>query len=457
MKSVFKKIVIAILQWEAKLVLKKYQPKIVAVTGSVGKTSTKDAIYSALASSFFVRKCQKSFNGDIGVPLTILGLQNAWSNPLLWIENICKGFMAVITTHPYPAWLVLEVGADRPKDIAQIMEWVKPDIGVATRIGEAPVHVEFFKDRAELVFEKSQLPRAVKAEAEGGILLLNIDDADVAGFGPLTKAKVMTVSQKGEASGGGAASTADFCADAPEVLYEAGSDGIQRPVGIRFAIHHGGKSYEVVRRGIAGSHHLYPALFAFAVAVTQGIAPEKALAGLSAELNTPGRMRLLPAVKGATVIDDTYNASPVAMIEALHTLGGLKCGVKAVEGGIVGAGKKIAILGDMMELGKLSAEAHRKAGLLAGTVVDVLVTVGVRARQIAEGALDAGLADEKIMQFDQAQEAGKYVESILGVGDIVLAKGSQSIRMERAVQEIMAEPERRADLLVRQDDEWQKR
>ncbi len=443
MKSIFKKIVVAILQWEAKLVLKKYRPKIVAVTGSVGKTSTKDAVYAALASSFFVRKCQKSFNGDIGVPLTILGLQNAWSNPLLWVENICKGLMAVIATHPYPAWLVLEVGADRPNDIAQIMEWVKPDIGVATRIGEAPVHVEFFKDRAELVFEKSQLPRAVKAEAEGGILLLNIDDADVAGFRPLTKAKVMTVSQKSEA---------DFRADAPEVLYEDapmadGNTGSSnpKPVGIRFAIHHGGKTYEVVRRGIAGSHHLYPALFAFAVAVTQGIVPEKAIAGLSAELNTPGRMRLLSAVKGATVIDDTYNASPVAMTEALHTLGGLKCG------------KKIAVLGDMMELGKLSSEAHRKAGLLAGTVVDVLVTVGVRARMIAEGALDAGLADGKIVQFDHAQEAGKYVEGILAEGDVVLAKGSQSIRMERAVQEIMAEPERRADLLVRQDDEWQKR
>ncbi|MEK7644799.1 MAG: UDP-N-acetylmuramoyl-tripeptide--D-alanyl-D-alanine ligase [Patescibacteria group bacterium] len=436
MKSFFKTIVVAILQWEAKLVLKKYQPKIVAITGSVGKTSTKDAIYSALASSFFVRKSQKSFNGDIGVPLTILGLQNARSNPFLWLENICKGFMAVITTHPYPAWLVLEVGADRPKDIAQIMEWVKPDIGVVTRIGEVPVHVEFFKDRAELVFEKSQLPRAVRAEAEGGLLLLNIDDADVAGFRPLSKAKVMTVSQK---------EGADFRATAPELFYESGKDGSQHPAGIRFAIHHGEKTYEVVRRGIAGSHHLYPALFAFAVAVTQGIAPEKAIEGLSRELNTPGRMRLLPAVKGATVIDDTYNASPVAMTEALHTLGGLKCG------------KKIALLGDMMELGKLSAEAHRKAGLLAGTVVDVLVTVGVRARQIAEGALDAGLADDKIFQFDSAQEAGKYVEQMLGEGDVVLAKGSQSIRMERAVQEFMAEPERRAELLVRQDEEWQKR
>jgi len=450
MKSIFKKMIVVILQWEARLVLKKYQPKIVAVTGSVGKTSTKDAIYSALASSFFVRKSQKSFNGDIGVPLTILGLQNAWSNPFLWIENICKGLLVVLLPHPYPKWLVLEVGADRPKDIAQIMEWVKPDIGVATRIGEAPVHIEFFKDRAELVFEKSKLPRAVKSEAEGGILLLNIDDADVAGFRPLTKGRVMTVSQK---------ATADFSADAPEVLYEAGPDGIRKPVGIRFAIHHAGKSYELVRRGIAGSHHLYPALFAFAVAVTQGIASEKAIAGLSAELNTPGRMRLLPAVKGATVIDDTYNASPVAMTEALHTLAELRCGTDAKIAGETDhvSGKKIAMIGDMMELGKLSAEAHRKAGLLAGTVVDVLVTVGVRARQIAEGALDAGLADDKIMQFDSAQEAGKYVEGIIGAGDVVLAKGSQSIRMERAVQEIMAEPERRADLLVRQDDEWQQR
>ncbi len=411
--------------------LRRHHPKIVAVTGSVGKTSTKDAIYAALASSFFVRKSQKSFNGDIGVPLTILGLQNAWSNPLLWAENICKGLMAVFSSHPYPAWLILEIGADRPKDISLIMEWIKPDVGVVTRIGEVPVHVEFFKDRAELVFEKSQLPRAVKAESGGGLLLLNLDDADVAGFRPLSKAKVMTVSQSGQA---------DFRADASEVLYEGG-----KPVGIRFAIHHHEKTYEVVRRGIAGSHHLYPALFAFAVAVTQDVSPEKALKGLSDEINTPGRMRILPAVKGATVIDDSYNASPVAMTEALNTLAGFA------------APKKIVMLGDMMELGKLSAEAHHKAGMLAGTVADVLVTVGVRARMMAEGALDAGMADAKIFQFDHAQEAGKFVEQMLGEGDIVLVKGSQSVRMERAVQEIMAEPERRAELLVRQDDEWQKR
>ena len=119
-KTIFKKAIIKVLTIEARIALRRYEPHIVAITGSVGKTSTKDAVFTVLSETFSVRKSEKSFNGDIGVPLTILGLPNAWNNPLKWIGNIVKGAALVMFEHDYPEWLVLEIGADRPGDIESI-------------------------------------------------------------------------------------------------------------------------------------------------------------------------------------------------------------------------------------------------------------------------------------------------------------------------------------------------
>jgi UDP-N-acetylmuramoyl-tripeptide--D-alanyl-D-alanine ligase len=119
--------------------------------------------------------------------------------------------------------------------------------------------------------------------------------------------------------------------------------------------------------------------------------------------------------------------------------------------------KKIAMLGDMMELGKHTAEAHKEAGILAATACDILVTVGLRSRALAESAIDAGLDEDSVLQFDSSEEAGLYIKNIIKEGDIILVKGSQSTRMEKIVKEIMAEPERASEFLVRQDEEWLKR
>src|SRR3990172_13183455 len=120
MKEILKKILISILRWEARLVLKKYKPKIVAITGSVGKTSTKDAVYASLSKFFFVRKSEKSFNSEIGLPLTILGVSNGWDNPLIWLKNIIAGLELITTREKYPEWLILEIGADKPGDIKNV-------------------------------------------------------------------------------------------------------------------------------------------------------------------------------------------------------------------------------------------------------------------------------------------------------------------------------------------------
>ena len=131
--QLIKKILVGILTIEARLILWRYRPKIIAVTGSVGKTTTKDAIYAAICASLHVRKNAKSYNGDIGVPLTILGCDNPWSDPFKWIAVYVTGLWRCIVPQTYPQWLVLEVGADRPGDIRSVARWLKPDIGRSYR------------------------------------------------------------------------------------------------------------------------------------------------------------------------------------------------------------------------------------------------------------------------------------------------------------------------------------
>src|SRR3989344_1950037 len=123
MKKILRAVIVLLLTLEARLVLRKYRPQIVAVTGSVGKTSAKDAIYSVLSGSFFVRKSERSYNSDIGIPLAILGLSTGWGNLLLWTKNVVQGCALLLFPSHYPRWLVLEIGADRPHDIRSIARW----------------------------------------------------------------------------------------------------------------------------------------------------------------------------------------------------------------------------------------------------------------------------------------------------------------------------------------------
>ena len=155
------------------MVVAKYKPRIVAVTGSVGKTSTKDAIYAVLASRYHVRRSDKSFNSEIGLPLTILGVPNGWSNPLRWLGNLIDGVSLIFFRASYPEWLVLEVGADRPNDIRSVAQWLPVEVAVVTRLPEVPVHVEFFDSPEEVVEEKASLISALRP---GGTLVLFDDD-----------------------------------------------------------------------------------------------------------------------------------------------------------------------------------------------------------------------------------------------------------------------------------------
>ena len=144
MKNGIKQIIVAIITWEARAVLWRYRPKIVAITGSVGKTSAKDATHSVFSGERFARKSQKSLNSEIGVPLTILGCESGWNSAFKWLKNILHGLSVMFLPNHYPKWLILEVGADRPGDIKTLTKWVRPDIAVITGIPDIPSHVEFF-------------------------------------------------------------------------------------------------------------------------------------------------------------------------------------------------------------------------------------------------------------------------------------------------------------------------
>ena len=426
MKQILKKIVIGILTLEAKLVLKRYKPKIIAVTGSVGKTSTKDAIYTALCEPFSIRKNQKSFNSEIGVPLTVLGLENAWGNPLLWVGNILKGAWMCVWPQTYPKWLVLEIGADHPGDIKSITKWVIPDIAVVTRIPNVPVHVEYFKDAEALLEEKAELLKAMKPD---GVAVINSDDENVLSLGKHVKGSVIHYGMENPAT---------IYGDSYGLMYE-GND----VAGIQFRILYDSNIIPVVLKGVVGVQHVYPVLAAAAVALPLKLPLVKLTESFAQHEYPRGRMNVIKGIKNTIIIDDTYNSSPVALEYALRTLKDVQT-----------RGRKIAVLGDMLELGSYSAEAHKNIGTIAAECADIIFTVGVRARDIKNYAVKAGMLETSTQSFSSSVEAGGYLKDFIQEGDVILAKGSQGMRMEKAIMPLVLDQEKINDLLVRQEKEW---
>ena len=157
MKNFLKKIIVAIIAFEARMVIKKYKPKIVAVTGCVGKTSTKDAIATVLKSDFSVRESKKSYNSEIGLPLAVLDCESGWLNPLTWLKNIYRGALLILFKKEYPEWLVLEMGVEKPKDMDRLTGLAKPHIAVVTALTDIPSHVEFFAGPEAVAKEKAKI------------------------------------------------------------------------------------------------------------------------------------------------------------------------------------------------------------------------------------------------------------------------------------------------------------
>lgn len=431
MKKLFKKIVVTLLQFEAKLVLRKYKPKIIGVTGSVGKTSTKDAIYRVLSNGgVSVRKSEKSYNGDLGVPLTILGCQSAWGDIFGWLEIMIYGLRVIFGKQNYPKWLVLEVGLEYPGEIKQILSWVNFDIAVITLLPEVPVHVEFFKNKDEVINEKILLAKQVPIT---GQVLLNADDKNALKFIPDLQAEVITYGQNDKA---------DYRASLGQVFYNSDSS----PAGLEFKLYHNNKELTVKIPGVIGNHQIFPVLAALVVGEKLGLNMVEMIDSLSNYLPPAGRLRLIEGIKHTTILDDTYNASPAAMSAGLVALDDFES-----------VGRKIAVLGDMLQLGSFTVEAHKKIGYQAVDVCDLVVTVGLRSKFIDDALIEKKFSAKKIKHFDDSAEAGLFLQKSIKSGDVIFVKGSQAVRMEKVVEEIMAHPEDKTKLLVRQDTEWKKR
>ena len=429
-----KKIVIWILRLEARLALRKYRPEIIAVSGNIGKTSTKEAIATVLERRFSVRRSKKSYNSDVGVTLAVLGAETGWNSPARWLSVIADGARLLLRRVAYPSVLVLELGADRPGDIARLARWLRPHIAVMTAIGEVPVHVEFFAGREELAAEKATLVRVLGMH---GLAVLNADDETVSEMAKVTAGRVLSY---------GASEDAAVRATNYMLTYQTDERGVRRPLGIAFKLDYNGSTVPVKISGVFGKPALYAALAAAAVGIAKGMNVIEVAEALSAFHGVPGRLRLLGGLKGSMIIDDSYNASPTAMHAALDLLRDLP------------ARRRICVLGDMLEIGRYTIQAHAEMGKRAAEFADAVITVGSRAKFYAEGAAERGMDRKSIFSYgttDALLADIDRIQAAIGEGDLILVKASQALRLEKAVAALMAHPEQAAELLVRQEEEWQ--
>ena len=408
MKSFCLNLLKNILRVLARWTIKKYRPGIIGITGSVGKTSTKYGIYAVLEDKRKVRISPGNFNNEIGFPLAILSEERKIKGKLFWLKVILKAIKNLIFKTEYPQILVLEYAANKPGDIKYLLKIAKPQIGIITSVGNIPVHVEFYSSAAEVAEEKSEL---IASLPENGFAFLNKDEIFFEEIKRKAKAKILTYG---------------FLPDSYlKISNFSHYSENGKPGGISFKLEYGGNLIPVKAAGLFGKPNAYVLAVACGVGLIFG---ENIISCLNSFLKNyqpvPGRMNLIKGVKNTYIIDDSYNASPSSMKEALDAL-------KELEGR-----RKIAVLGDMLELGKYTLEAHKEIGKIAASFVDLLFTIGPRAKFIAQGAREAGIDEDKIFSYILADEAKKEVELKMREGDLVLVKGSRAMHLEKIIEEI---------------------
>ncbi len=427
MKDLLKEVVALLLSFAAKQALKRNpQSKVIVVGGNIGKTSTKDAIFALLSDSGKkVRRSLKSFNSDLGLPLSILALPNAWDSPFLWAVNIAKAYKRAFFDR-LPDILVLELGADKKGDIEKAVKWLKADILVLTAIPETPVHVENFKNKEELFNEKKNL---LKLLNDDSVLIYDRDSKVSSEFASEFNGRKFSFALW---------SGADFSVKKKKAECESGlASGYSATLSVK------DKELKIKLQASVGWQRLKSALAALAILEYMSLSVQDLSENLDS-FASKGRMRLLEAKKEAMLIDDSYNSSPWAALAALDVLSEFDC-IK---------GKKIAALADMLELGKYTVDTHKEILQKAIEVADRIYLLGPVFSKLAEE-----LQSEKIKAFSKTGQS-KLAEDLLDSldsGDLVLIKGSQSMRMEKVAKALLKDEGRAKDLLVRQEKEWLKR
>ncbi|MBI4053855.1 MAG: UDP-N-acetylmuramoyl-tripeptide--D-alanyl-D-alanine ligase [Candidatus Doudnabacteria bacterium] len=420
----FKDLMKFVLKFMARAVLARYHPKIIAITGSVGKTTTKEAIFHAVSEQVPSRASRGNYNNEIGLPLAILGEQSGRKNIFLFLAVVAK-FVGLMLGRSYPRILVLEMAADRKGDIGYLASIARPDIAVVTRVGEA--HTEFLGDAETIQREKSQLVRALDVR---GVAVLNADDARVAAMQSLHRGKVVTFGLHPQAE-----------VRAEEIKTQQLTYGSvfnpELDFSLRFVAVLQDNRIPIESPCNLGNPKVYAMLAALATAAELGLDVTRAAERLRTLPLQPGRLRPMSGIKRTVILDDSYNSSPEAAVESLRILTQIR------------AKRRLAVLADMLELGRATETAHRKIGRFVQTLgIDLLFCIGMRARFIAEEARAAGLAKSRIFEYASTAEAALPLQRKMQAGDAVLIKGSRGMHLEKVVLEVMAEPERAEELLV---------
>lgn len=416
----------------ARMYLRRYNPTVIAVTGNAGKTSTKEAVGVVVGSRYKIRVPQGNLNNEFGVPLAILGnwdkeYYDKGSSLWFWFRVVAVSWLKYLFFAPYPEVLVLEYGADHPGDIKNLTKAYPPHISVVTTVGDVPVHVEYFKNADAVAREKSEIVRAL---APTDYAVLNRDDDRVFAMHEATQAKMLSYGFDERAK----VRVSDF-------EYRSNEEGV--PLGVTFKLHHESSFIPVQINGSLGKSQAWAAAGAAAVGLAMGLNLVQISQALTRYQGPKGRLRVIKGINGSNIIDDTYNASPASTSLALDVLKDLP------------AIRKIAVLGDMLELGEHSIPAHKEIGKKVATIADMLVCVGPRAKSIAEAALDSQmLSEEQVLKFDNSDQAAKKLADLIRPHDLILVKSSQGIRTEKIVKALMADPSQSSKLLVRQSRKW---
>ena len=421
-----------ILKILAKIILWRHRPVVVAVTGSAGKTCTKEAIYYVLKKKFRVRRNIRNYNNEIGVPLTILGSYVSPETTLIgmwgWLKIFLKSLFVIIYQKSYPEILILEMGICKPGDMEYLMSFIPVKVGVFTSIGEFPVHLEFFPEKGKLVKEKSILVKSLRSD---GLAVLNYDDLSVRMVGD-------EISDKTKVIYYGFGEGADLKISNYELVIR---DLKKKDYGINFKLEQEGSIVPIRLIRVLGKQHALIAAAAASVGLYFNLNLVQISNALRRYRTMAGRTKLLEGIKDSWIIDDSYNASPLSVLSGLDILREFPLEEDEC--------KKIAVLGDMLELGEKTEDGHREVGKNIISTIDILFTVGDRARFIADEAKKHGFSKDNIFEFSRSEDVAIHVQEIIHKGDVVLIKGSRSMRMEKIVKEIMAHPEKADKLLIK--------
>jgi UDP-N-acetylmuramoyl-tripeptide--D-alanyl-D-alanine ligase len=353
--------------------------RVVGITGSVGKSTTKELVAQVLGQRYRTVKNPGNLNNEIGLPLTLLQLSEGTERA------------------------VLEMGFYVPGEISFLCKLARPQIGVITNIGT--VHAERAGSQEAIARGKAELVEALPPSPEG-IAVLNYDDPWVRGMAGRTKASIFYY---------GLDSRSHLWADEIEGL------GLK---GIRFKLHVRNEAIHL-RVPLIGRHSVHTVLRATAVGLVEGLSWQEVIDGLQRSL-AQLRLATVRATSGALIIDDTYNASPESTLAALNLLSEIQ-------------GNKVAVLGDMLELGPYEKEGHEMVGVRAAEVADRLVTVGRLGKLIAAAARQAGMPASAITALDDVSNVAELLKGLLQADDVVLIKGSHGLRMDRIVSALEAE------------------